>query len=93
MSKHTVPPSEKTDRGAIDFFVTSVDRKLKRVRVEIPDYNACLIFTDHHIRGVCVLNHKDRRVLYPDIDEPVLHLSKNVYAHVAQVAASILRQR
>lgn len=95
MSKHTVPPSKKTDRGAIDFFVRAVDRQRLRVVVEIPEYNARLIFTADPGRSkkVTICQDKDRQLIDSDVKESILHVSKEVYAYVAKVAASILGQK
>lgn len=95
MSKHTVPPSTKTDRGAIDFFVIVVDRKLGRVIIEIPVYNACLIFTADPTRRrkVKIWQAKDRQPIDPKAGKATLNVSQEVYRCVAKVAASILGRK
>ena len=95
MSKHTVPPSKKTDRGKVDFFVRAVDRRRLRVVVEIPEYNARLIFTadPERSRKVKIWQAKDRQLIDPKVEESTLHVSQEVYSYVARVAASILGQR
>lgn len=95
MSRHVVPPSKKTDRGEIPFFVIAVDRRLGRAMIEIPVYNARLIFTTDltRRRKVKIWQDKDRQPIDPKAGKATLNVSDEVYKHVAKVAASILGRK
>lgn len=92
MSRHVVPASEKSGRPEVEFFTTAVDRKRRRVMIEVPPYNARFIFTETP-EGVRIIDSDHDRQAIDSEQEVTDHVHDGVYARMAQVAASILNAK
>ena len=89
----TVPKSEKTDREEVVIELKAVDRKRRRVKFEIPKYNAFFIFTEIDGSRIFIFNDdRDRGSIKPGL-EAVIHVSHSVYSEMAGWAGSILHSK
>ncbi len=91
MSRHIVCASTVSGRPEVEFFTKKVDRKRRRVMLEIPEYNARFIFTDTP-SGVKIISENDRQAIDPK-RKAISHVHEGVYRRLVQVAGSILAQR